>query len=173
MADIQHQGIRTIGQVAEFLVHHLERRPTLGPHIDFNCAAREDLLHPPCNDLSHGEPRVVRLAAGARLSDHQEIERSPPAVRIRYGALEAAGESGIACAFGPKRITPADRSSRRADRRQIGAPVQPGPPGSGARLEEGECKQRRAAEQKQPRLQRAFPPIRTRKPLLPRSSTHS
>ena len=158
VTDVHHQGIRPIGQAGQFLVHRLEDRPAFGPHVDCDRAARKDLFQPPGDDLGDREPGVVRLAAAARLSDHQNSQGPSrlfePVVwswnrvgqsrieRVRRKRLDRSGRMAL-----PATEPPADRGSRSA------APARVRGPG----LKENEAQHRGNAEKKQPRRQEAFP----------------
>ena len=82
MADVDDEGVRTIGQPGQLVVHHLECRAAGRPDIDVDGPSREDLFQPPGDDLSHRQPGMIGLAPSARFADDQELERTRPGIGV-------------------------------------------------------------------------------------------
>ena len=97
MTDVDDEGVGTIGQTSQLVVHHLESRAAGRPDIDVNRPAREYVFQPPGDDLPDGKPGMIWLAPAARFADHQEPERVVPDIGIGWTSWKLVRQRSAAC----------------------------------------------------------------------------
>jgi hypothetical protein len=93
MAGVEEQGVRSILQPGQPVVHVPERGAAVGPHVDLHGSAGKDRFELPGGDVREGEPGVVRLPLGARLADDEDAQ-GVLASHVREAALQPGERLG-------------------------------------------------------------------------------